>query len=172
MKLFLSIFAVFLSCGAIFFFQEKQEVNGDYFRIHVTAHSNSAKDEQTKHMVKDAVVDFLIPPLSEAQTKEQAQKIVEDNMAKINEVVAETLKQNEVDYAATVEINQEKIPFRVYDGLVLDEGVYDCISIRLGDAKGDNWWCVVFPAVCFISSKNYDNLEYISKIWEIINNVT
>lgn len=69
-------------------------------------------------------------------------------------------------------VKQENLPDRAYDDLVLEAGVYDCLNIELGNANGDNWWCVVFPAVCFLSSKNPENVVYISKIWEIINRVT
>ena len=64
------------------------------------------------------------------------------------------------------------MPTRAYDNLVLESGVYESLNIALGDAKGDNWWCVVFPAVCFVDTKNYENLEYISKILDIIYRVT
>ena len=63
-------------------------------------------------------------------------------------------------------------PTRVYDDFSLQSGVYQSLKIDLGQAKGDNWWCVVFPAVCFTSSKNPQNLEYISKIWDTIQSVT
>ena len=91
---------------------------------------------------------------------------------KINEVARSVLSANDVDYGVKVSLNKEDVPLRVYDDLVVEEGVYDCLKIELGSSQGDDWWCVVFPAVCFVSSKKYENIEYISKIWEIINNVT
>lgn len=174
MKLVLSFVGIVLMLGAVFLFKDEgvEKVNDDYLRIYVTANSNSDKDEQIKYAVKDDVVDFLIPLLAEVKTKEEAEEVILQNMQKINEVVKSSLQKNDVSYGASVSIDAEQVPLRVYDDLVLEEGVYQCLKIELGAAKGGNWWCVVFPAVCFVSSKNYDNLVYISKIWEIINNVT
>lgn len=173
MKYILSFFGLLAVVCAICFCRggniASQE---DFMRIHVTANSSSIQDKDIKYIVKDAVVEFLIPELAFAETKLQAGEIIAKNLVKINEVVKETLKRCNVSYGCSVSIKQEEVPARVYDNIVLEEGVYDCLKIDLGEAKGDNWWCVVFPAVCFIDSKNSENLEYISKIWEIINSVT
>lgn len=167
---FLGVIAVV--CAIVFCTQKKSEVNDDFVRIHITANSNSELDKNIKYKVKDAVVDFLIPELSEAKTKEDANAIISLNLQKIQEVANQTLKVNGVNYKASVSILEEQIPTRVYDEFVLESGVYQSLKIDLGMAKGDNWWCVVFPAVCFISTKNPENFEYISKIWDTIQNVT
>lgn len=144
----------------------------DYMRIHIQGNSNSSADQKVKYVVKDAVVEFLIPLMSEATCKEEAQAIITSNISKIEEVVNVTLRSEGASYSGTVKITTEDMPARTYEQLTLDEGVYDSLSITLGQGHGDNWWCVVFPAVCFINSKNSQNVEYISKILEIINSVT
>ena len=173
MKYILSFVGVCLVAVSILFFKDnKEEVNEDYLRIYVSANSQTSKDEEIKYMVKDAVVDYLIPYLAFSKTKDEAKEVINENLAKINEVAKAVLSANDVDYGVKVSLNKEDVPLRVYDGLVVEEGVYDCLKIELGSSQGDDWWCVVFPAVCFVSSKKYENIEYISKIWEIINNVT
>ncbi len=173
MKYILSFFGVVAVLCAVFFCTRKVEnVNDDYVRIHITANSNSDFDKNIKYKVKDAVVDFLIPTLAEAENKEQAEELVRANLRKIEAVANDTLMANGVRYLAEVSLLEEKMPTRYYDDFVLESGIYQSLKIDLGAAKGDNWWCVVFPAVCFTSTKNPQNLEYISKIWDTIQSVT
>ena len=117
-------------------------------------------------------MDFLIPMLGDVKDKESAEILLKDNLQKIEAVANDALCRFGVKYNAQVTLVEEKIPTRVYDDFSLQSGVYQSLKIDLGQAKGDNWWCVVFPAVCFTSSKNPQNLEYISKIWDTIQSVT
>ena len=167
---FFGIVAIF--CAVFFCTKKGNEVNDDYLRIHITANSNSDFDKNIKYKVKDAVVDFLIPMLGDVKDKESAEILLKDNLQKIEAVANDALCRFGVKYNAQVTLVEEKIPTRVYDDFSLQSGVYQSLKIDLGQAKGDNWWCVVFPAVCFTSSKNPQNLEYISKIWDTIQSVT
>ena len=173
MKYILSFFGIVAIFCAVFFCTKKgNEVNDDYLRIHITANSNSDFDKNIKYKVKDAVVDFLILMLGDVKDKESAEILLKDNLQKIEAVANDALCRFGVKYNAQVTLVEEKIPTRVYDDFSLQSGVYQSLKIDLGQAKGDNWWCVVFPAVCFTSSKNPQNLEYISKIWDTIQSVT
>lgn len=171
MKYILSFFGVILIIFSAVIFNNKEE-NSNCMRIHVTANSNSIEDENAKYFVKDAVVEFLIPILSEIESKDEAQATILKNLAKIEEVANMALFKYGAKYSAKVFVGEEHIPARAYGDYVFESGVYESLQIELGDAKGDNWWCAVFPAVCFVSSKNSTNFVYISKILEIINNVT
>lgn len=173
MKYILSFFGIVAIFCAVFFCTKKgSDVNDDYVRIHITANSNSDFDKNIKYKVKDTVVDFLIPMLGDVKDKESAEILLKDNLQKIEAVANDALCRFGVKYNAQVTLVEEKIPTRVYDDFSLQSGVYQSLKIDLGQAKGDNWWCVVFPAVCFTSSKNPQNLEYISKIWDTIQSVT
>ena len=177
MKYVLSFLGICFVCCGLFFCKEKKSenvtfANDDYMRIHITANSNFDSDLNIKYKVKDEVVEFLIPKLAYAEDRRQAEQIILENLDDIKIVVDNVLICEGVPYDAKISIEQELIPTRVYNNLVLKEGVYQCLKIDLGDAKGDNWWCVVFPAVCFLSSKNSGNYVYISKIWDIICSVT
>ncbi len=173
MKYVLSLVGVaIVACAIAFCGGRGAKAEEDFMRIHIVANSNSNFDQNVKFVVKDAVVEFLIPLLSDAQDKLQAAKVIQQNLDKIGEVANMALLKQGAKYVAKVKIETEQMPMRAYEGIVLKEGVYDSLKIELGNAKGDNWWCVVFPAVCFIDSKNPANFEYISKIWEIIHSVT
>jgi len=144
---------------------EKEE----YLRIHIRANSNSSEDQKVKYLVKDEVVDALIPVLAEIETFEEAKNVTEKNFELITKTADKVLEQNGFEYKSSVRLCQEKFPTRKYGDLTLESGVYDAIIIDLGSGEGDNWWCLVYPAFCFTYSKKSTNFEYISKILEILN---
>lgn len=148
-----------------------QNKDVDYLRIHIRANSNSQEDQEIKYKVKDAVVDALIPVLAEIETFEEAKEVMTQNFELIEKVAGDVLRENGFYYGCSAEIDNEYFPTRVYDGLTLEEGYYDALILNLGSGEGDNWWCLVYPAFCFTQSQNFDNIVYISKIWEIIKNV-
>lgn len=151
------------------YFTSQTEV--EYLRLHIRANSNSQEDQRVKYKVKDAIVEALIPLLSEAETKEQAKQIVSDNFTYINSVADEVLKSEGFDYVATSRITTEEFPTRTYENITLEAGEYEAVIIELGSGAGDNWWCLVYPAFCFTKTNNSTNYVYISKIWEIIERV-
>ena len=149
-----------------------QRENNQYLRIHIRANSNSQADQAVKYLVKDAVVDALIPLLSEIESFEEAKNCIENNFLMIERVANYVLEKEGFLYKSKASIKREYFPTRCYDSLTLEEGEYDAIIINLGSGEGNNWWCLVYPAFCFTSSTNSDNVVYISKIWEIIKNIT
>ena len=157
-----------MACAPLF----TQENQTEYLRIHIRANSNSVDDQKVKYLVKDAIVESLIPLLSEAKTKEEAKNIIENNISYLNAVADAVLESEGFDYQGKTCIATEKFPTRVYDDITLPAGEYEAVILDLGSGEGDNWWCLVYPAFCFTKSENSTNYVYISKIWEIINSVT
>lgn len=143
------------------------DVNTEYLRIHVRANSNSQTDQSVKYAVKDAIVNFLTPYLAECKTKEKAEETVISLEKDIERIADQTLTANGFSYESDAIVKTEEFPTRVYDGLVLNGGYYDALIINLGDGAGDNWWCVVYPPLCFTGG----NASYVykSKIFEVIN---
>ena len=162
------ILGVLMACAPLF----TQENQTEYLRIHIRANSNSVDDQRVKYLVKDAIVESLIPLLSEAKTKEEAKDIIENNISYLNAVADAVLKKEGFDYQGKTRIATEEFPTRVYDDITLPAGEYEAVILDLGSGEGDNWWCLVYPAFCFTKSENSTNYVYISKIWEIINSVT
>ena len=172
MKYFLSILSVvgiiliFIFCPRV----EKKQV--EYLRIHIRANSNLSQDQTVKYAVKDAVVDALIPLLAEAKDFDEAKNVVQKNIQLIETTANAVLEKNGFDYTSSAQIKEEYFPTRVYDNITLEEGNYQALILNLGSGEGNNWWCLVYPAFCFTSSTKTDNVVYISKIWEIIKNIT
>lgn len=139
----------------------------EYLRIHVRAASNEQVDQEVKYKVKDAVVQYLTPFIAECDTKEKAQTLLTSRLESIEEVACSVLKQNGFSYSAKAQVKSEHFPTRVYDGLELESGIYDALILELGGGKGDNWWCVVYPPLCFTGQGA--SYVYKSKILEIID---
>ncbi len=142
--------------------------NVEYLRIHIRANSNSQIDQNVKYEVKSLVVEYLTPFIAECNTKEQTEKVLTDNKDELENKIDLLLYKKGFNYNSNIAIRNEKFPTRVYEDFTLEEGFYDAIVIELGQAEGDNWWCVVYPPLCFTG--NESSIVYKSKIFEIIEN--
>ena len=100
------------------------------------------------------------------QTKAQAVEGIAKRTEEISALATDVLRENGFSYGATASIERETFPTRVYDGYTLPSGEYTALVLRLGKGEGDNWWCVVYPPLCFTGGQG--NVVYKSKIKEII----
>ena len=157
-------------CGAVALIGAgNSQSNNDYLRIHIRANSNSEYDQSIKYEIKDCVVKALTPLAKEITSKEKMIEVLNENLSYIKEVVDVKLLQLGQKYTSKVKICEEKFPTRTYEELTLKSGVYDALIIELGTGTGDNWWCVAFPPLCFVTQDNgEDNIVYKSKIKELI----
>ena len=171
MKKFLFI-ALLVGCiGAIAIFcglkRGGAETEADaYLRVHIRADSNEAGAQAVKYKVRDAVVEFLTPTVADCPTKDAAMKKIGEKLSEIEEVAKKVLRENGFSYGARASLRREEFPTRVYENATLEAGEYDALILELGSGKGDNWWCVVYPPLCFTSGGG--NIVYKSKILEII----
>ena len=148
----------------------QQQPQSEFLRIHIRANSNDKTDQAVKYRVKEAVVNYLAPFLSTCADKEQAKRTVELQAEGIRAVAEQVLKENGFSYGAKVELKTESFPTRSYDGFVLEQGVYDALIVSLGSGTGDNWWCVVYPPLCFVGGElnGSNRIRYKSKLLELI----
>ena len=140
--------------------------NAEYLRVHIRANSNGEEDQRVKYFVRDEIVEFLTPTVADCTTKAAAIARIRGKLPEAVKVAEKVLEKNGFDYGARASIREEEFPTRVYDGVTLEAGVYDALILELGSGKGDNWWCVVYPPLCFTSGNG--NIIYKSKIAEII----
>ncbi len=132
-----------------------------YLRIHIRANSNEAGDQSVKYKVKEKIVEYMSPKLDNVTSKKEAMKILNANLDGMKKVADKTLVENGYTYTANVKLRSEEFPVRTYGDLTLDSGVYDALIIELGSGTGDNWWCVVFPPLCFVGEESEDeDFEY------------
>lgn len=146
--------------------QKKEE----FIRIHIRANSNTTVDQNVKYQIKDQIVLFLAPKLAYAENREDVVTIIENNLLNMKNVAQDVLQINMFDYGCNVKFVKEQFPTRAYDGVVLNSGFYDSIIVELGTAKGDNWWCVVYPPLCFVDA-NTTNVVYRSRLANLIKKI-
>ncbi len=158
--------ALFIAINVFAGNEEEKEVNADYLRIHIRANSNSDADQSVKYEVKAAVVEALTPLVSGARSKEQAEETISENLWLIDETSERVLRENGFYYGAKARLCDEQFPTRTYGDLTLESGVYDALIVDLGSGEGDNWWCVVFPPLCFVADGEGEDVTYKSLIVE------
>ncbi len=139
----------------------------EYLRVHIRANSNAETDQAVKYKVRDAVVSFLTPTVAACTTKQEAMAAVGQKLSAISSVADGVLRENGFFYGARASLKREEFPTRVYENATLEAGVYDALIVELGTGTGDNWWCVVYPPLCFTAGNG--NIVYKSKILEIID---
>ena len=171
MKKFIAVIAAVLAViGTVLLIKNtgnSAQADTDYLRIHVRANSNSQTDQSVKYIVKDEVVKFITSYAAQCVDKEKAIEIISGILPEIEEVCDRVLKENGFPYTSKASVRAEEFPTRVYGDLTLESGLYDALIIELGTGTGDNWWCVIYPPLCFTSGTA--DVRYRSAIWDIIN---
>lgn len=139
----------------------------EYLRIHVRANSDSSVDQKVKYEIKDEIVEYLTPILKDCSSKNEAILKIRDSESAVNRLIDDFLKQKGFNYTSKISIRRENFPTRVYDGTTLPAGEYEAVIVELGKAEGANWWCVVYPPLCFSGGK----VTYKSLLGELFGKV-
>lgn len=126
------------------------ELKSKLLRYHVVANSDSEEDQRVKLLVKEAVLETLQGKLDKAQDATEAAGIVEDNEEIILATANKVLADEGADYTATMRVGTDYFPTKIYGDMTLPPGEYEALIIELGESEGKNWWCVLFPTLCFI----------------------
>ena len=138
-------------------------------RLHIRAAGDSAADQSVKLAVRDAVLGFLENELAGVKGFDTAKRKVEKNLARITAIGDTVLSERGAGYQSSAKITNEYFPLRRYGRLTLKSGYYDALVISLGRAAGANWWCVIYPSLCYLAGEGSGGrVEYRSKIAEWI----
>lgn len=155
---------IFFGCNA----QAMTEPEYALIRIHVRANSNQSDDQQVKMKVKESVTALLAGKLSGISDFNSAYAVVSDSLATVEETARESLAENGFDYGAKARLCEEYFPTRAYEDIVVESGYYDALIIELGEGEGDNWWCVIYPPLCFVGRDNATGFGYRSLLYELL----
>ena len=164
MKILIKIALGIIAVGAVFVSQIKTDKT-DYIRIHITANSNEEIDRELKLDIKDLVNSILVDKMFNAQSKSEGIKIIQDNIEDIELRCNRLISTKGFNYCAKVELTNEYCPSRKYSNTTLESGYYDVLKLSLGEGNGDNWWCVVYPPLCFAKNENKVNFSSRIKDW-------
>ena len=118
-------------------------------RFHVLANSDAVCDQAVKLEVRDAVGTYLQPLLKNADSLDETKRIVERNLDKIVEVSKDILEKNGYEYEVSAGIKNVDFPEKTYGSYKFPKGKYEALQIVIGEGKGQNWWCVLYPNMCF-----------------------
>ena len=143
----------------------------DALRFRVIANSNNIEDQEIKLKVKDNLEKKIYFFLKEAETLTDAKDILSQNLTYLDESVSSTLLANNFNYGHSINLGLNKFPNKEYKGVIYEEGNYDSLVVTLGNGKGDNWWCVLFPPLCLLEGEenSKDDIEYQFYVKKLIN---
>mgnify|MGYP003247945592 FL=1 len=126
------------------------DIADSVFRLHVIANSDSAEDQNLKYIVRDKVIEYMSSISQNASSKEDVIEIAKANLDKIQAIASQTIRENGYTYSVNVEVGNFSFPSKRYGDITLPPGYYDALRIKIGEAEGQNWWCVMFPPLCFV----------------------
>lgn len=141
----------------------------DALRIRVIANSNSDYDQEIKKFVKENIQYKLYELLKNTKGIDEARKIINNNLNDIDNNVKENLQLLNYELGYDINFGLNYFPSKEYKGVTYDEGYYESLVITLGEGKGDNWWCVLFPPLCLLEAEESTEVEYTSFVKELLD---
>ncbi len=153
-KKILKIFIILLLLSVFIFINIKNyvsavsyELKENVFRLHIIANSNASEDQALKLKIRDKIIAYMNKIDTTSKT-EVIEKIT-SNIKEIEKIAQETIRENNFDYDVSIEIGEFYFPTKHYGNISLPAGIYDAIKVKIGKAEGENWWCSLFPPLCF-----------------------
>ena len=137
----------FLASGAMAL-RTQDDLSNKVVRLHVLANSDSEEDQALKLLVRDAVLERAEDVLVQTSDRAEAEGKLRGQLLEFERAAADVIREEGYDYTVTVELADTEFPTRAYDGFTLPAGEYLALRVLIGEAAGQNWWCVVFPPLC------------------------
>lgn len=147
--IFLLLLFIFISALS-YATEVSEDLANSVFRLHVIANSDSDSDQNLKYIVRDKVIEYMKTICEDGISKNDYIKIAQDNLENIKIVAQDTVIQNGYNYNVNVSIGNFEFPTKTYGDVSFPAGFYDALRIEIGNASGKNWWCVMFPPLCFV----------------------
>ncbi len=135
-----------------------EELKENVVRLHIKANSNSDADQNLKLKVRDEILKLTANDFNSADNKEEALLIARDNIGEIKSIAENVIKENGYSYQVKVRVEKTYFKTREYENFTLPAGWYQAVCVDIGQAKGDNWWCVMYPAVCVSAAADFKSL--------------
>lgn len=126
------------------------DISNTVFRLHVIANSNSDEDQNLKYVVRDKILAYINSISLESTSKNEVIQLANDNLNYIQNIAQEAIYEQGFNYPVTVQIGNFAFPTKTYGDITFPPGYYDALKVEIGKAIGQNWWCVMFPPLCFV----------------------
>lgn len=150
--------------------EELVEIPDNAIRIRVIGNSDSEYDQEKKQEIRKNVQLYMQELLKDAKNTEEARNIINDNLKNLNKELDNYLTEINYDKDYTINFGLNYFPEKEYKGIKYKEGLYESLLITLGEGKGKNWWCVLFPPICLLEAEETEtnDVEYKSFVKEVI----
>lgn len=150
----LTIIATIVFVNYIFSGNNSYAFKNKLIRLHVLANSDSPEDQELKLKVRDKIIAEMNDRLGNSKSIDETREIVKENIEEIKKIALEEIKLNGKEYEVAVSLDSHNFPTKSYGGFTLPAGEYEALRVVIGEGKGQNWWCVMFPPLCFIDITN------------------
>ena len=127
------------------------DISESVFRLHVLANSDSEEDQNLKYEVRDALIEYMNTLCANVENKEEAMQIASSHLEDFKQIAENVILEKGYSYHVDVEIGNFSFPTKNYGDVSLPAGYYDALRVKIGKAQGQNWWCVMFPPLCFVN---------------------
>lgn len=127
-----------------------QDIKDSVFRLHVIANSDSNEDQNLKLKVRDSLLEYMNGLAKDCTSKEEVVQIAKDHQEEFKQIAEKVISDNGYSYSVSIKIGDSDFPTKTYGDISLPAGTYDALRVQIGEAKGKNWWCVMFPPLCFV----------------------
>ncbi len=145
------LFIFIVVCANSYVSAVSSNISSSVFRLHVIANSDSSEDQNLKLIVRDRVLAYMNSLVdTNISSTEEIMRLVSDNLENFKSIAQDTVYENGYNYDVNVEIGNFTFPTKTYGDIALPAGYYDALRVTIGEAKGKNWWCVMFPPLCFV----------------------
>lgn len=146
----LLLFLYTIVCAFSYVNAVSSDISNSVFRLHVLANSNTEEDQALKYKVRDNLLTYMNDICKNCTSKEEAINIVSKHQEEFKQVALETINNEGYLYNVNIEIGNFEFPTKQYGDISLPAGYYDALRVKIGKAEGKNWWCVMFPSLCFV----------------------
>lgn len=158
-KIFCFLLGIIAIVNLYFFVGAKQvksdeeivkDISEKLIRFHVIANSDEETDQQLKIKVKDNIINYIFPKLKDSKSIDESRDILRNNNKQILKIAEKTIKENGYNYTVNSTLDRENFPEKKYGNITLPQGEYEAYRVIIGSGQGKNWWCVMFPPLCFV----------------------
>lgn len=149
--LLFSLLIVYLCISAVSYANIiSSDLSSSVFRLHVIANSDTDGDQTLKLKVRDALLSYMNSLLESTSSKDEAMEIANNHLQDFELIALNVINSEGYDYSVDISIDKCDFPTKSYGDVTLPAGVYDALRVKIGKADGHNWWCVMFPPLCFV----------------------
>ena len=147
----LILFSIFVFISAISYVNAvSEDLSESVFRLHVIANSDSKEDQDLKYKVRDSILEYINELTSDCSSKDEVIALATEKQEALHDIAKKVIEENGYDYDVNISIGNFEFPTKTYGDISFPAGNYDALRVEIGEAGGQNWWCVMFPPLCFV----------------------